>query len=183
MEFDKTMRNTLLNLDYIFQNERLYIEGKVNTLAEKVLIGNIIADLSSVPIIINNCKINEKQFNDAQFLINRIEELAILFDPGQSNPNEVELKKIASLYNWLNEIPFFTLFIHGHADKNGNDNINTQISQERSDYIRTLLIEKGINAEKLISAPMGDSMPVVSNDTEAGRSLNRRVTFSFHPYK
>ncbi len=182
-EIDKSLQNTLLNLNYIFQNDRLFIEGKVNSLEEKVQIGNIIANFSEVPIIINNCIVDEQTFNDAQYLINRIEEIAIHFEAGKSNPNKDELKKIAKLYNWLNEIPFFTLYIYGHSDQLGGDSINNRISQNRADNIRNHLIDLGLEPEKLITGQMGFSMPVASNETKEGRALNRRVTFSFHPYR
>jgi outer membrane protein OmpA-like peptidoglycan-associated protein len=67
--------------------------------------------------------------------------------------------------------------IEGHTDAQGNDSANLKLSQARAESVRVYLIRKGVAAERLDARGFGESYPIASNDTEAGRSQNRRVEF------
>jgi outer membrane protein OmpA-like peptidoglycan-associated protein len=67
--------------------------------------------------------------------------------------------------------------IDGHADVKGTAAYNLDLSQRRADNIRTFLVQQGIAAERLESRGFGNTRPVESNQTEAGRAKNRRVEF------
>ena len=173
----------LADLQYIFQNDKLFIEGKVDSKIEKVQVSNTIAEYSDVPFIINNCKIDEQSFSDAQFLISRIEELAIHFGAGESEALKDEQDKITKVFNWLNEIPFYSLYIYGHSDDIGTEETNMKKSLDRAVNIKSELVQRGIDEDKLIAIGLGNSKPVTTNETVEGRALNRRVTFSFYPIR
>ena len=177
------MIKKLADLQYIFQNDKLFIEGKVDSKIEKVQVSNTIAEYSDVPFIINNCKIDEQSFSDAQFLISRIEELAIHFGAGESEALKDEQDKITKVFNWLNEIPFYSLYIYGHSDDIGTEETNMKKSLDRAVNIKSELVQRGIDEDKLIAIGLGNSKPVTTNETVEGRALNRRVTFSFYPIR
>jgi len=181
VDINASLLKTLQKLKYIFINDQLYIEGKVNSLNEKVMVGNAVASIVNFPIIINNVTIEKEKFNEAQYLIHRIEEIAIHFLSGKDDPKNEELVKVKTLSNWLKEIPFAKLYICGHADELGDEKNNLDISRQRSEKIKNLLVEYGIESTKLIVEYVGTLHPLATNKTEEGRSLNRRVTFSFHP--
>jgi OOP family OmpA-OmpF porin len=66
--------------------------------------------------------------------------------------------------------------IEGHTDSRGTDAYNPKLSERRADSVRKLLTERyGIDASRLTSVGYGESRPIASNDTEAGRAQNRRV--------
>jgi outer membrane protein OmpA-like peptidoglycan-associated protein len=67
--------------------------------------------------------------------------------------------------------------VEGHTDAQGNADHNTQLSKERADSVRTYLIKKNVEPERLISAGYGPAMPIADNKTKAGREANRRVEF------
>jgi outer membrane protein OmpA-like peptidoglycan-associated protein len=67
--------------------------------------------------------------------------------------------------------------IEGHTDAQGNDLANLKLSQARAESVRSYLISKGVAAGRLDARGFGESYPITSNDTEAGRSQNRRVEF------
>ena len=67
--------------------------------------------------------------------------------------------------------------IEGHTDSQGDDKYNKKLSQERADEVMKYLISKGVEAERLDATGFGEEKPVASNDTEEGRSQNRRVIF------
>jgi outer membrane protein OmpA-like peptidoglycan-associated protein len=67
--------------------------------------------------------------------------------------------------------------IQGHTDNVGGDDLNMRLSAQRADAVRDVLVEKGVAKNRLISKGYGNTKPVESNDTEAGRAKNRRVQF------
>jgi outer membrane protein OmpA-like peptidoglycan-associated protein len=73
--------------------------------------------------------------------------------------------------------PEFKIRVEGHTDSQGNFDHNTKLSQERADSVRTYLIKKNVEPERLISAGYGPAQPIADNKTKAGREANRRVEF------
>jgi outer membrane protein OmpA-like peptidoglycan-associated protein len=68
------------------------------------------------------------------------------------------------------------LEIGGHTDAQGSDALNQSLSEQRAAHIRDLLVGSyGINAANLTAKGYGETQPVATNDSEAGRSKNRRV--------
>jgi OOP family OmpA-OmpF porin len=67
--------------------------------------------------------------------------------------------------------------IGGHTDAQGGDAANQRLSQRRADAVRTYLTGKGVEGERLTAVGYGESQPIASNDTPAGRAENRRVEF------
>ena len=71
--------------------------------------------------------------------------------------------------------PELRLEVAGHTDSSGDDAYNLDLSQRRSEAVRTYLISKGVNADMFSAHGYGEERPVVSNATAAGRAENRRV--------
>ncbi len=72
--------------------------------------------------------------------------------------------------------PDICIEIQGHTDSQGSAEGNLLLSQRRAEAVRGYLIRAhGIPAGRLLARGYGESMPVASNDTEAGRAQNRRV--------
>jgi len=67
--------------------------------------------------------------------------------------------------------------VQGHTDADGNDASNLQLSQDRVDTVVDLLIDMGVEADRLIPKGYGETLPIADNNTAAGREQNRRVEF------
>lgn len=67
--------------------------------------------------------------------------------------------------------------IEGHTDNVGNDQRNLDLSQRRAQSVMRWLIEHGIDPSRLEAHGYGETRPIQSNDTPAGRAANRRVEF------
>ncbi|TVP44891.1 MAG: agglutination protein [Halomonas sp.] len=67
------------------------------------------------------------------------------------------------------------IFIAGHADITGTDEINDPLSQRRADSVARFLVQQGVAQELIQTAGYGSNRPVASNDTVEGRRQNRRV--------
>ncbi len=72
--------------------------------------------------------------------------------------------------------PDIHIEIQGHTDSEGSEEANLILSQRRAEAVRDYIIRvHGIPSSRLQARGYGESMPVASNDTEAGRARNRRV--------
>jgi outer membrane protein OmpA-like peptidoglycan-associated protein len=76
----------------------------------------------------------------------------------------------------LKRHPELTVEVAGHTDSRGAEDFNQKLSQTRAKTVYDYLIEKGIDAKQL-EGPVGygESKPIASNDTDAGRDQNRRT--------
>ncbi len=78
----------------------------------------------------------------------------------------------------LTEYPALQLRIDGHTDAFGPAAFNERLSVRRAQAVRRYLTDKfGVSADRLVVRGYGEARPIASNDTAAGRELNRRVEF------
>lgn len=84
----------------------------------------------------------------------------------------IELNKLVAL---LSENPKLTIQISGHTDNVGKDADNLALSLNRAKAVTAYLMSKGIEGKRLTSKGFGATKPVASNDTEEGKSQNRRT--------
>lgn len=78
----------------------------------------------------------------------------------------------------LKRYPNVAVEIQAFTDSRGSDALNQKISQQRADSVRTYLLNKGVNADRLTAKGYGEANPVASNETVDGRAANRRVELS-----
>jgi outer membrane protein OmpA-like peptidoglycan-associated protein len=77
----------------------------------------------------------------------------------------------------LRDYPEITIEIRGHTDSRGSDEYNLELSRDRAQSVRNYLLEQGIDGSRMTSRGYGESRPIESNRTAAGRAANRRVEF------
>ncbi len=68
-----------------------------------------------------------------------------------------------------------TLIVEGHTDSQGSDARNQELSQARADAVRSHLVGKGYQADRITARGLGEGQPVADNATAEGRANNRRV--------
>ncbi|NLI80790.1 MAG: OmpA family protein [Deltaproteobacteria bacterium] len=90
----------------------------------------------------------------------------------------VELDYIAAL---LCKYPQTAIEIGGYTDSTGSESHNLQLSQQRAEAVAKVLQAKGVDAGRISTRGFGESGPVASNATEAGRQKNRRITLFIIP--
>jgi outer membrane protein OmpA-like peptidoglycan-associated protein len=77
----------------------------------------------------------------------------------------------------LEKNPSIKLEVQGHTDSRGSDSYNKRLSDQRAASVLKYLVSRGIGPERLLSVGYGEERPIVENDTDAKRALNRRVQF------
>jgi outer membrane protein OmpA-like peptidoglycan-associated protein len=80
----------------------------------------------------------------------------------------------------LDKYPGSELLIAGHTDSVGTDAYNLALSQRRSAAAVTYLTSQGVDRSRMTSRGLGETEPVAPNDSEAGRSKNRRVEVAIY---
>ncbi len=97
-----------------------------------------------------------------------------------SNSNELTSNSLFVLdgfIEFLDENPAINIAIHGHTDDIGSDESNQLLSEDRAKSVYEYLISKGINKNRMTYKGFGESEPIATNTTEAGRAKNRRTEF------
>ncbi len=84
----------------------------------------------------------------------------------------VELEKLISS---INENPSYNIEIIGHTDNIGSQSYNLDLSEKRAKAVGEYLVRKGISESRLTYKAKGSSEPLATNDTEEGRTQNRRT--------
>ncbi len=69
------------------------------------------------------------------------------------------------------------LEVEGHTDSIGSTSYNKKLSQRRAQSVVDYLVQRGVDSSKLIAVGYGESRPIASNMTKAGRAQNRRIEF------
>ncbi len=86
-------------------------------------------------------------------------------------------KGINQVIAFLKEYPKVKIEIRGHTDNIGTNEKNLILSRARAQKVKQILIDNGINAERILSSGYGEEKPLTDNATEKGRAKNRRVEF------
>jgi outer membrane protein OmpA-like peptidoglycan-associated protein len=84
---------------------------------------------------------------------------------------------LSGVVDALREHPGLRLEIRGHTDDRGDPGRNQRLSERRARAVKDYLVSRGIDAGRLEVRGLGSAEPAASNDTEAGRAMNRRITF------
>lgn len=106
--------------------------------------------------------------------------IPILFDFGKSDIKAKYHDELDKIGNFLKEFPQSKGAIEGHTDSIGNPKFNQKLSVDRAEKIRSYLSTKfGIDASRVTAKGYGETKPVDSNKTSAGRAKNRRIEGAF----
>ena len=73
--------------------------------------------------------------------------------------------------------------IIGHTDSTGSASYNLTLSQQRATSVARVLSQNGVNSQRFFVEGRGFSQPIATNDTEQGRSQNRRVEIQIIPLR
>jgi OOP family OmpA-OmpF porin len=100
----------------------------------------------------------------------------IFFDTDEAVVKPESRAALTEIAKLLKGNPEMTAYVVGHTDMSGTLEHNLDLSNRRAAaVIDALVVDHGISGERLTPRGVGPLAPVASNDTEAGRALNRRV--------
>ncbi len=99
------------------------------------------------------------------------------FETGSASLTKLSHYELDNLVAALNKYPSMTLEVAGHTDNTGEPDANQLLSENRAQAVYNYLVQSGIDAERLNAVGYGQTRPVDTNDTDAGREKNRRTEF------
>ena len=104
----------------------------------------------------------------------------ILFDTGRDvlKPGSKESLSKAAATLKASET---NIIVQGHTDSTGSASVNQPLSERRAAHVRDFLAANGVPSSRMTAVGYGSSTPAVPNDTEANRTLNRRVQLEISP--
>ncbi|WP_062054839.1 OmpA family protein [Aquimarina longa] len=79
------------------------------------------------------------------------------------------------LKSYLKKYPNKSVKITGHTDDVGDEETNLWYGQQRANHVKEYLISQGVAITKIKALSMGESNPIVPNDTEENKAKNRRI--------
>ncbi|HEV2323119.1 MAG TPA: OmpA family protein [Terracidiphilus sp.] len=99
----------------------------------------------------------------------------VLFDTGRYSLKPEAREKLAKVAGILIAYPGLLIEVGGYTDNVGGDAMNQTLSENRADSVRNYLVQQGVGVGSVSAKGFGNTEPVASNDTSAGRQQNRRV--------
>ena len=102
-------------------------------------------------------------------------DTGLLFSTDSATLNANSQYNIEKLARILSRYDDTNVVVEGHTDTTGSEASNQILSERRADSVATLLRAYGVSDYRLSAIGYGETRPVATNETEAGRRLNRRV--------
>jgi outer membrane protein OmpA-like peptidoglycan-associated protein len=99
----------------------------------------------------------------------------VLFDTGKYSLKPGAREKLAKVAGILLAYPGLNIEVGGYTDNVGGDQMNQTLSENRAGSVRNYLVEQGVANSSVSAKGFGNTLPVASNDSSAGRQQNRRV--------
>lgn len=113
-------------------------------------------------------------------------ELAAIFRSVYFNTDDHILRgkesvaTIDRIANFLQEHPNLYIFVSGHCDERGPEAYNLSLGARRANYVRSLLVERGVDLNRLFTISYGKEKPADFSHTAQGWSKNRRAEFRIY---
>lgn len=101
----------------------------------------------------------------------------VLFGFNKATLKDTYQQELESILNYLKHRPNLTIIIRGHTDIIGSHEFNLELSKKRAKAVANFLLMNGLDEGRITYDGFGSSKPIASNETKAGRLLNRRVEF------
>ncbi|HZF70584.1 OmpA family protein [Sulfuricurvum sp.] len=105
----------------------------------------------------------------------------ITFDTGKAAIKPNFNPVLDDIANVMIKYPETKIEVQGHTDNVGSDADNLKLSELRAQSVTTALINRGVESTRLSPVGYGESKPIATNDTPAGREANRRVEIKIIP--
>jgi outer membrane protein OmpA-like peptidoglycan-associated protein len=99
----------------------------------------------------------------------------VIFETGKATLRPGATARMQPLVAYLNGAPSVRVRIDGHTDSVGGEAYNQRLSESRAAAVRSALVAAGVDAARIETVGHGETKPVATNATAAGRQANRRV--------
>lgn len=128
----------------------------------------------------NGCPVEVSETETQLLDTGMISSSNILFETGKADLKPESHKVLNEIGRTLVQWPELKIEISGHTDSQGSESFNQKLSEQRGQSVKDYIVDKfdKVDADNLSVVGYGESKPIASNDTKAGRAENRRVEFT-----
>jgi outer membrane protein OmpA-like peptidoglycan-associated protein len=162
-------------------NDKTYknVQGKWAVLVDSA--SNYVAEINASDVYRNRAQ-SSREFETDILVIRTPFGLKIMINSIQFEFDKADLRPqshviLDRLTQILEKFPNYKVKIVGHTDWAGPDEYNQELSEKRAYSVYKYLVENDVDKESLTTEGMGERQPIDDNNTESGRSRNRRVEF------
>jgi len=106
---------------------------------------------------------------------------SITFGVDQSEVQTQFHEVLTSVSVILQRYPKTLVDVYGHTDSSGSDEHNLELSNKRAMSVANYVSERGVDPRRIYVTGYGETQPIASNATEAGKASNRRVEIQIAP--
>ncbi len=99
----------------------------------------------------------------------------VFFDTGKATLKPSSYPNLRDLVDFMKAKDTTVIELSGHTDNVGDDEENRKLSEARAKSVKKYLVKKGIPEKRIVAIGYGESKPVDTNATPAGRRKNRRT--------
>jgi outer membrane protein OmpA-like peptidoglycan-associated protein len=99
----------------------------------------------------------------------------VLFDVGQAVLKPGAYRSLERIATFLQAHVDQSVVVEGYTDSTGSEQLNLDLSRRRAEAVMQALVSRNVEPSRVRTRAFGEAFPVASNDTAAGRQLNRRV--------
>jgi outer membrane protein OmpA-like peptidoglycan-associated protein len=129
---------------------------------------------------LSNPNITVTNYGD-YLVVNMPQDVLFAVDSAALRPDLA--RDVQSVAASLVKYPNSAIQVVGHTDDTGSEAYNMDLSQRRAASVANVLVNSGVASGRVQTIGRGETQPIASNATEAGRSQNRRVEIIIRPYK
>jgi outer membrane protein OmpA-like peptidoglycan-associated protein/tetratricopeptide (TPR) repeat protein len=101
----------------------------------------------------------------------------IFFEFDSYELKDESITELEKVLRFLELNPEISIEIEGHTDDVGSEAYNLELSSRRAESVYSFLLSRDISADRLVFKGYGESEPLMPNDSDANRALNRRIEF------
>ncbi len=105
------------------------------------------------------------------------------FSVKSSTLNTATKQELDNLVIIMKESPSISIQIDGHTDDEGSEEVNMKLSEARANTVKKYLVSKRISATRINTTGYGATKPINTNETEEGKSKNRRIEITINVKK
>ena len=109
-------------------------------------------------------------------VLSKPETLGVVFATNSAIIKSSYESKFTKYVNYLNKVSTASVIVEGHTDSIGSQKSNQVLSEKRANSAKAKLVDMGVNSARIEAIGYGEKKPLVKNDTEENRQINRRVT-------
>lgn len=103
------------------------------------------------------------------------------FDVNSARISEQFHDSLEAMADVIGEYDKTAVHVIGHTDSTGTESYNQSLSEKRATSVSRLFSANGVDRSRMRFSGRGESLPVASNNTSSGRSMNRRVEVYLKP--